>query len=106
MLSFARMALDAHTPKADNYISFIQKRHPGVSANDIVNMIYYGYGHRYIYSPQELAGMLEEAGFVDIKETRAGYPIDDSFEGAEGHPRLLGREPNAFEAFGLEATKA
>jgi len=106
MLSFARMAIDQKTPEAAPYIDVIQKRHPGVTPHDIVNMIYYGYGHRYIYSASELAGMVREAGFVDIKETRAGFPIDSAFKGAEGHPKLLGLEANAFEAFGLEATKA
>jgi predicted SAM-dependent methyltransferase len=106
MLAFARMALDPRTPKADGYIASIRKRHPGATAHDIVNMIYYGYGHRYIYSPQELAEMMRRAGFTDIRESRAGYPIDGAFEGAEGHPRLLGAEPNAFEAFALEARKA
>lgn len=106
MLSFARLALDQKTPEAAVYIDVIQKRHPGVTPHDIVNMIYYGYGHRYIYSPTELADMVGRAGFVDIKESRGGYPIDGAFKGAEGHPKLLGLEANAFEAFALEATKA
>lgn len=106
MTSFARLALDPGTPGAAAYVDIIRARHPGVSHCDIVNMIYYGYGHRYIFSPAELTAMMGRAGFTDIRETRASYPVDPAFRGAEGHPRLLGAEQNAFEAFALEASKA
>ncbi|MGE0231389.1 MAG: methyltransferase domain-containing protein [Flavobacteriaceae bacterium] len=105
MTSFARLALGQDTPTSRAYLEVIGRRHPGVSRCDVVNMIYYGYGHRYIFSPEELSAMMAEAGFSDISETRAGYPADPAFEGAEGHPQLLGREENGFEAFALEATK-
>jgi hypothetical protein len=49
---------------------------------------------------------MRRVGFVDIKESRGGYPHDAVFDGVEGHPRVLGLEPNAFEAFALEGTKA
>jgi predicted SAM-dependent methyltransferase len=105
MTSFARLALDQETRGANAYIDVIETRHPGVSQCDIVNMIYYGYGHRYIFSPRELSEMMRQAGFVDIQESRASFPINSTFKGAEGHPHLLGAEQNAFEAFALEATK-
>jgi predicted SAM-dependent methyltransferase len=103
--SFAHIALDPEAPKLKPYIHFIQSRHPSVTPHDIVNMIFYDYGHRHIYSPGELSRMLRKSGFVDIQESRGGYPIDSAFDGSEGHPKLLGLEPNAIEAFALEARK-
>ncbi len=104
--SFARLALDQDAPGAATYAEFVRSRHSGVSQCDIVNMIFYGYGHRYIYSPEELAEMMRKAGFVDVEESRGSYPLDPVFNDAEGHPRLLGPEQNAFEAFALEARKS
>jgi hypothetical protein len=68
-------------------------------------MIYYGHGHMHVYAPEELATMLRQCGFVEIKETRAGDPGDPVFENVEGHPRLIGAEANAVEAFAMEAHK-
>ena len=105
MLSFARIALDPDCADAETYLRFLRYRHPNVTAYEAVNMIYYGYGHKHIYSPDELAGMMSQCGFVEIKETQPGSPIDPVFENAEGHPRLVGVEPNAIEAFAMEAQK-
>jgi predicted SAM-dependent methyltransferase len=105
MLSFARIALDPGGPDAEIYLRFLRHRHPNVSAYDAVNMIYYGYGHKHVYSPDELAGMMRQCGFVGVKETQPGRPIDPVFENVEGHPHILGVEANAVEAFALEGRK-
>jgi hypothetical protein len=105
MQSFARMALDPGCPAAELYLRFLRQRHPNITAYDAVNMIYYGYGHKHIYSPAELAEIVRRCGFVDIEETQPGVPINPVFENVEGHPRLVGVEANAIEAFALEARK-
>lgn len=105
MQSFARIALDPGCPDAEIYLRFLRQRHPNITAYDAVNMIYYGYGHKHIYSPGELAEMVRRCGFVGIKETRPGTPIDPVFHNVEGHPHLVGVEANAIEAFALEARK-
>jgi hypothetical protein len=73
---------------------------------DAVNLQFYSYGHRYIYSPSELRRSLESVGYVDIIETRAGRPHHAIFADAEGHGNVIGDEINAEAAFGLEAKKA
>jgi hypothetical protein len=72
---------------------------------DAVNLAFYSYGHRYLYTTTELRASLESAGFVDIVENRAGQPQHSIFVGAEGHGDVLGDELNAKEAFALEARK-
>jgi predicted SAM-dependent methyltransferase len=72
---------------------------------DAINLAFYSYGHRYIYSSAELRTSLERTGFVDIIENRAGDPIHEIFAGAEGHGSFIGEEINAQEAFALEAKK-
>ena len=72
---------------------------------DAVNLAFYSYGHRYLYTTSELRASLESAGFIDIVENRAGQPQHAIFVGAEGHGDVLGDELNAKEAFALEARK-
>ena len=72
---------------------------------DAVNLAFYSYGHRYLYTTSELRTSLESVGFVDIVENRAGHPQHAIFVGAEGHGDVLGDELNAKEAFALEARK-
>ena len=87
-------------------MNFVRKRNPGASVSDAVNMIYYGYGHRHIYTPDELAEILVSIGFSGVTETKPGVSNDPTFQGIEGHPKLLGLEENAVEAFALDARKA
>lgn len=75
------------------------------SWGDLTNLCFYEHGHQYIYSPEELRSILEEAGFVDIQQNRAGTPIDPAFANVEGHVKIIGAEANALEAFALEVTK-
>lgn len=103
--SFAKLALDPDDPDAQIYVRFIQGRFPHMSPHDIVNNNFYGYGHRYIYSSDELARALYNVGFDDIKESRGGFPNHPVFNDVEGHPKIVGIKPNAFEAFAVEAIK-
>lgn len=86
------------------YRSFLNTWHRcgDISWCDAINLCFYEHGHRYIWSPEELRRQMEAAGFIDIIMTRAGHPDAASFAGAEGHARIMGAEPNALEAFGLE----
>jgi predicted SAM-dependent methyltransferase len=104
--SFAEMALSPSSERAKKYRDFYQSRNPGESSVcDVVNSIFYEYGHRYIFSAEELRTILLEVGFKDIVESRPGTAIASVFVDKEGHPALLGEEVNAIEAFALEATK-
>ncbi len=103
---FARRIIEAVPAggRDDTYRAFLRDWHqlPEVSWCDAINLCFYEHGHRYIWSIEELRGAMEAAGFVDIVVTRAGRPSSAVFADAEGHPRIMGEEPNALEAFGIE----
>lgn len=104
--SFAQMALSPSGERAEKYQAFYQSRNPGTaSICDVVNSIFYEYGHRYIFSVEELRTLLLEVGFKDIVESRPGTAIASVFIDKEGHPALLGEDVNAIEAFAVEAIK-
>jgi predicted SAM-dependent methyltransferase len=105
-VAFAKMTLDSKCREATVYMNFVRQRHPDASVSDAVNMIYHEYGHRHIYTPDELAEMLISVGFSEVVEAKPGVSNDPLFQGVEGHPKLLGFEENAVEAFALDAVKA
>lgn len=70
---------------------------------DAINLCFYEHGHQYIWSIEELKASLVRAGFSDFQITRAAMPVQDVFHGVEGHPRLVGVENDAIEAFAIEA---
>ena len=103
---FSRRILDPVPAGApdEQYREFLRGWHhqADVSWCDAINLCFYEHGHRYIWSIEELRHAMEAAGFVDIVVTRAGRPAATVFAGAEGHPKLMGEQPNALEAFGIE----
>ncbi len=95
------------TEEAQRYLDFVASIHgrPRITPAEAINYMFYEYGHRHIYSIAGLSAVLRQAGFVDLVDTRAGYPAQPVFEGAEGHPGFMGLENDALEAFAIEARK-
>jgi SAM-dependent methyltransferase len=106
--AMAKMILDPSRSEHRQYLRFVAGFHGKVEISncDATNYLFYSYGHRYIYTVEELAQHVRLAGFDNIVETRAGHPVHDAFHGAEGHPNFMGLENDAFEAFGIEGTKS
>jgi predicted SAM-dependent methyltransferase len=105
--AMARLILDPSTPEHCQYLHFVAEFHgkPQISNCDAVNYIFYWYGHRYIYTVEELTRHFRAVGFGELVETRAGRPVHEIFRWAEGHPNFMGLENDAMEAFALEAVK-
>lgn len=103
---FARRIIEEAPAGApdERYREFLRGWHKqaDISWCDAINLCFYEHGHRYIWSIEELRGAMEAAGFTDLVVTRAGRPDAAVFAGVEGHPRIMGEEPNALEAFGIE----
>jgi SAM-dependent methyltransferase len=89
------------------YLDFVAKLHgrETLAPGDALNLIFYEYGHRHLYSIAKLRGIMEAVGFANVVETRAGHPAHPVFQGAEGHPGFMGLENDAVEAFALEGEK-
>jgi predicted SAM-dependent methyltransferase len=107
LTSMAQLVLEPQRQSFAEYLEFVARIHgkPRISTADALNYIFYDYGHRYIYTADELKSHLDAAGFRQVRETRAGHPHGDVFEGAEGHAAFMGLQNDATEAFALEAEK-
>jgi predicted SAM-dependent methyltransferase len=105
--NFARMALEPDWPDAQTYLNWFRRWHrkPDADISDVANMIFYGYGHRHVYRRAELAAMLQGAGFTDLKFMRASTYGDPTFDGVDGHGKIVGEDINGIEAFAIEARK-
>jgi predicted SAM-dependent methyltransferase len=106
MKFFARL-ISGQVREDDDYLSAIGKfrSEPAPSRCDAVNIIFRDYGHRYIYTEEELADMMAEAGFSNLRRSRAGSAIDPIFLGAEGHGAVVRADINAQTAFAIEGTR-
>jgi predicted SAM-dependent methyltransferase len=71
----------------------------------VLNNFFRSWGHSFIYDPRTLAYALERAGFEEPRELEPGRSESPELAGLEGHGRLIGSEPNAFETIVLEARR-
>jgi predicted SAM-dependent methyltransferase len=83
----------------------IGDRYPKFTRVDYINLMFREWGHKYLYTRDDLAEKLRSIGFASVIETRPNDVGSSLFDGAQGHGRLLGFEINDLSAFGLEATK-
>ncbi len=96
---------DACDERQEYMISLRRTQGKALSVCDAVNDIFYNFGHRYIYSVEELSTLLTQAGFVDLKIGRGGIGIASIFENADGHMRRADPRMNEIQAFAIEARK-
>jgi len=71
----------------------------------VVNNVFRGFGHQFLYDERTLTAALHAAGFVDVRRAKPGTSIDPEFEGLESHGRVIGDAANAFETIVLEAVR-
>ena len=78
----------------------------GYSAAAVVNKLYHGWGHCFLYDEVLLTSALMGAGFSNIKRYRAGMSGDEKLTGIESHHLNVGNEEMVeFETMVLEAEK-
>jgi hypothetical protein len=101
----ARRILQPASQAETRYLRFLDQFMGGRvnSWCDVANVCFYEHGHRYIWSIEELRSELRGCGFGELTVTRAGQPRQAVFAGCEGHPRVIGAENDAIEAFAIEA---
>jgi SAM-dependent methyltransferase len=107
LAGLARMCVNGPSDGERRYLDFVAQLHKraSITPSDALNYIFYEYGHRHIYTAASLRAAMTSAGFTAFAESRAGFPQNAIFVGAEGHPNFLGAENDAVEAFALEAVK-
>jgi predicted SAM-dependent methyltransferase len=103
---FAARVLQPASQREHEYLQFVSgfMKRPSTTWCDAINLCFYEHGHRYIWSIEELKAALVRAGFGELHVSRAAHPRQDVFRGVEGHPRLIGLDNDAMEAFAIEVT--
>lgn len=101
----SRILNPSSTRQEESYLEFLNTfmKRKSTSWCDAVNLCFYEHGHRYIWSIEELQSQLMAAGFSELTITRAACPVQQVFAGTEGHPKMIGVENDAIEAFAIEA---
>jgi SAM-dependent methyltransferase len=93
------------------YMDWIMKRYwPDIHTDRpqpfVINQMFHGYGHQFIYDRTTLTALLINVGFTDITGWSPGESSDPELRGLESHGRVLKDEAvNRFETMVLEAVR-
>lgn len=71
----------------------------------VVNQLFHGWGHRFLYDQATLADALGEAGFGQVSRHPYGRSDDPDLDGIDSHADEDNLEMVAFETLVLEATR-
>jgi SAM-dependent methyltransferase len=71
----------------------------------VVNQLFHGWGHRFLYDEDTLAGALRSAGFAPPSRHPYGRSDDPELDGIDSHADEDNLEMVAFETLVLEATR-
>ncbi len=71
----------------------------------VINNIFRGWAHRFIYDFRTLKSSLEESGFHDIEKYNPNKSYDDNLKNLERKGDITGKDFNKMETLIIEATK-
>jgi SAM-dependent methyltransferase len=78
----------------------------GYNPSFVINKIFHGWGHVFIYDQKTLTYALENVGFRDVVRFNAGISDDPHLQHVEQHGKVINNEPmNQYETLVLEARK-
>jgi predicted SAM-dependent methyltransferase len=106
------LALYTATPKpeeeayirwtVDNFLKDTDAYNPAF----VINKIFHGWGHVFIYDFVSLKYALEQVGFRDVQRFQPGESQEAAFQNIEQHGKVIKNEAmNQFESLVLEARK-
>lgn len=70
-----------------------------------LNLLMYSWGHRFLYTREELVDALSAAGFSRVESVEVGQSHHEPLRGVERHQEFCGDEMNRFETMVVEAIK-
>ena len=76
-----------------------------VSPCQALNHLAYNWGHRFLYTRDELLAGLRHAGFSEVVAKQVGESDHDVLRSIEQHGKFFGDDLNRFETMVLEASK-
>lgn len=93
--------------EAAAYLAWSRARHsisgPGGDRCHVINSLFYGHGHRFLYDEETLAAVLLEAGFHTAKRYEPGESSRPEMRGLEHHGHVIGEANNRMETLVVEA---
>lgn len=105
-----RLAVGPLDPEAQALIEDANRRN-GMAEDQlgeaifVVNRMFSGHGHRFLYSEQLLTRCLETAGLTDVQRHIAGETDDAEFAGIDKHGNQIGADWNRYHTLAVEAVK-
>ncbi len=106
-----RLLTDSNALDVRTYVDESNRRFAdpvgGAPANSVTvfNRMFREWGHQFIYDPATLTGLLQNAGFQDVRGYLAGESDCADLVGVELHGGEVGEVLNRFETMALEAVK-
>jgi predicted SAM-dependent methyltransferase len=104
-----RVLTDSEHADVQRYIRFYIDRFVGPSVPydpaQMINILFYQFGHQFIYNESSLAHALQQAGFTQIQRCTVGDSDDPLLRNIEQHMVEMGEANNALETMILQATK-
>jgi predicted SAM-dependent methyltransferase len=104
---YANLFQDTLNPEQEEFLgrfgSFFKLDH--VSPCVALNHIFYNWGHRFLYTQDELFAALTRAGFAQVISVSVGESQYPALRGIEQHWKFYGVEMNEYETFAMEASK-
>jgi predicted SAM-dependent methyltransferase len=95
-----------------HYVEWVMARfRPGIQSGNrrcyVINHMFKGHKHQFIYDYETLAALLTDAGFAEVVQWNAGQSGDPVLRGIESHGQAIGDERvNSFETLVVEAIRA
>jgi predicted SAM-dependent methyltransferase len=104
---YAALFRDNLAPAEQRHLELFQAKFhlQDINACIALNHLVYNWGHRFLYTLDELLAMLAAAGFGQVEATPVGQSKHTALKGLEQHARFYGEEMNLFETMVVEATK-
>jgi predicted SAM-dependent methyltransferase len=104
-----RVLTDSQDPTVQRYIRYYVDRFVGPTVPydpaQMVNTLFYQFGHQFIYNESSLKHALQQAGFTGVRRCEVGVSDDPMLQRVEQHMVELGDANNTLETMILEATK-
>lgn len=105
-----RLAIGPLDDEAQRHIHDANQRN-GMAADQcdeaiyVVNRMFSGHGHRFLYSEDLLTRCLEAAGLAEVTRHPAGVSDDPEFADIDDHGNQIGDDWNRYHTLAVEAVK-
>ncbi|MCZ7468500.1 methyltransferase domain-containing protein [Agrobacterium sp. O3.4] len=105
--NMAKLIFYPDGPVATRYVEWFKKFVDDDSSTiyDAFNKMFYGHGHRHIYSKHELFNVLSTVGFVNLEYFDTGVYGNSVFSGVDSHGKWIGDDIARIESVAIECRK-